>query len=772
MVPPGECTYAGRKRRKPVQKRKPAMGAEKSNPSKRHRDRLNAELDHLASLLPLPPDIIAKLDKLSVLRLSVSYLRVKSFFQALQEARVWPAGTLSSGESPYGGRPVQEGRLLLESLNGFALVVSAEGMIFYASATIMDYLGFHQTDVMHQNIYDYIHVDDRQDFCRQLHWAMDPPRATCAPSPRSEADDTMLERLLGAQEGGLGLSPEYSAFLTRCFVCRVRCLLDSTSGFLTMQFQGRLKFLFGQKKKTPSGATLPPPLSLFCTVAPVILTSVAEMRMNSAFLRAKHRSDMDSRSKATTNLCEPELRQKHDYLAVTALLHPTLTGRSSEESTVTAHRAQMDSVCWARVLARAPCLSLRGNSNFIPNPKAGALDKEEEGQQRMPSVSEKLKRPREVRGYPRPSETPPSWVTGPHSREDGGKRRIEPGVGDPRPTCVVPHGSCVSFPGTQGMSSASGLATPPSDSSASHHGAYCRQTNRPLRAVHQAQVNPPTHHVPHSNLGTQLPPSGVQCFVARGFSIERANLPGLPVPGGAPCSPLSLEVPVKVENNAGSQDVANGSPSSRVWLGASGVVTFSAKVHLKTEPDHQPQACPQTPGPYRRATAGSCRELAPLYPAHCALLERRTPHHLCIPGRRESQHTPLGDDCRASGAGPVVKCEPLDSLSVALLKLKREMGQPIPLSKKSVFTPHQPSASSSHSDTCSSTRAHRGRGHRKQAALHLCAMSPSLEPGTKPGMETMDDEVLRAPQFAIPQTSPVTAFDKYKLSDGVTPECS
>ncbi|XP_049504289.1 aryl hydrocarbon receptor repressor-like [Panthera uncia] len=133
----------------------------------------------------------------------------------------------------------------------------------------------------------------------------------------------------------------------------------------TMQFQGKLKFLFGQKRKTPSGTVLPPRLSLFCIVVPVLLPSVAEMKMKSAFLRVKHRVDVsgsvDTKAKAASSLCDPASHGKPHCLA----------GRSIGEN-ISVLKAQADAGCWARVPARAPCPCLRSSPDLVSDPEGAA----------------------------------------------------------------------------------------------------------------------------------------------------------------------------------------------------------------------------------------------------------------------------------------------------------------------------------------------------------------------------------------------------------------
>ncbi|XP_036750384.2 aryl hydrocarbon receptor [Manis pentadactyla] len=305
--------YASRKRRKPVQKTVKPVPAEgiKSNPSKRHRDRLNTELDRLASLLPFPQDVINKLDKLSVLRLSVSYLRAKSFFDvALKCSPADRNGVQDNCRTKFReGLNLQEGESLLQALNGFVLVVTTDALVFYASSTIQDYLGFQQSDVIHQSVYELIHTEDRAEFQRQLHWALNPLQCIDSGQRIDEANGLPQPAVYYNTDQ---LPSENSSFMERCFVCRLRCLLDNSSGFLAMNFQGRLKYLHGQNKKGQDGSILPPQLALFAVATPLQTPSILEIRTKNFIFRTKHKLDFtptgcDAKGKIVLGYTEAEL---------------------------------------------------------------------------------------------------------------------------------------------------------------------------------------------------------------------------------------------------------------------------------------------------------------------------------------------------------------------------------------------------------------------------------------------------------------------------------
>ncbi|CAN8201053.1 unnamed protein product [Coccothraustes coccothraustes] len=381
--------YAGRRRRKPVPRATrpgPAEGGG-SNPSKRHRERLNRELERLAGLLPFPPDVVAGLDKLSVLRLSAGFLRARSFLGvALKNAGAKEAqrdGACGTGPA-LGSAAVPEGELLLQALNGFVLVVTSEGLIFYSSHTIQDYLGFHQTDVMHQSVFELIHTEDQPEFRRNLHWALDAPR-TPGGEPSPAAGNSLSSSAVIYKPDQL--PPENSSFLERSFVCRFRCLLDNSSGFLALNLQGRLKFLHGQNKRSEDGSVLPPQLALFAISTPLQPPSILQIRTKNMIFRTKHKLDFtplacDAKGKIVLGYTEAELRMcgtGYQFVHAADMLYCAenhVRMMKTGESGLTVFRLLTKDNRWKWVQANARLVYKNGKPEYIVVTQRPLVDEE------------------------------------------------------------------------------------------------------------------------------------------------------------------------------------------------------------------------------------------------------------------------------------------------------------------------------------------------------------------------------------------------------------
>ncbi|XP_058122731.1 uncharacterized protein LOC131293652 [Anopheles ziemanni] len=337
--------YATKRRRRNGKsiKTTPKEGITKSNPSKRHRERLNAELDLLASLLPFEQNILSKLDRLSILRLSVSYLRIKSYFQVVMHKDKSENGLLpqSVSDESYRARDftsydhsfIVDSDMFLQALNGFIMILTCEGEVFFATHTIESYLGFHQSDIIHQSVYELVHSEDREELQKQLLW------------------NSFLPADLSGIQLTEALVPEKDKLLERSFTVRFRCLLDNTSGFLRLDIRGRVKVLHGQNKKNEE-----PPLALFAFCTPFGPPSLLEIPPKENMFKSKHKLDfslvsMDHKGKNTLGYSDSELANMggydlvhYDDLAYVASAHQELlkTGASG----MIAYRYQKKDGAW------------------------------------------------------------------------------------------------------------------------------------------------------------------------------------------------------------------------------------------------------------------------------------------------------------------------------------------------------------------------------------------------------------------------------------------
>nr|NP_001071651.1 transcription factor protein [Ciona intestinalis]BAE06305.1 transcription factor protein [Ciona intestinalis] len=317
----GGAQYAGKKRRRPQPKKDKDSGeSSKSNPSKRHRDRLNSELDHLAKLIPFPEEVINKLDKLSILRLAVAYLRNKSYYTDVNKRNEIdhdPALYLSNNtrnEVPCFSE--SESELSLMAINGFIIVVPQDFNIFYVSETVQEYLGFPQCDVMNQSMLDLIHAEDRDLFTRQMY--MNPK---CPPKTTPPVDGETPQVPEYTNHGlSANMFKELSrnGMLYRSFICRLRCLLDNSSGFLALHFTGHLRLIPGQNRRGEQNILLPPEQALFLYATPLQSPSILEIRTKNFIFRTKHKLDytplgVDAKGKIVLGYTEQQLRQRSGY---------------------------------------------------------------------------------------------------------------------------------------------------------------------------------------------------------------------------------------------------------------------------------------------------------------------------------------------------------------------------------------------------------------------------------------------------------------------------
>uniref|UniRef100_A0AAR2IUQ2 Hypoxia-inducible factor 1-alpha n=1 Tax=Pygocentrus nattereri TaxID=42514 RepID=A0AAR2IUQ2_PYGNA len=129
---------------------------EKSRDAARCRRGKESEVFYeLARQLPLPHNVSSHLDKASIMRLTISYLRMRKLLssdEAVEESEL---------ESQLNG-------FYLKALEGFLMVLSEDGDMVYLSENVCKCMGLTQFDLTGHSVFDFAHPCDHEEMREML----------------------------------------------------------------------------------------------------------------------------------------------------------------------------------------------------------------------------------------------------------------------------------------------------------------------------------------------------------------------------------------------------------------------------------------------------------------------------------------------------------------------------------------------------------------------------------------------------------------------------
>ncbi|KAB1274516.1 Neuronal PAS domain-containing protein 1 [Camelus dromedarius] len=247
----------------PPPRRPPSLQAQRKeksrNAARSRRGKENLEFFELAKLLPLPGAISSQLDKASIVRLSVTYLRLRRF--AALGAPPWglraagpPAGLAPGRRGPVAlVSEVFEQHLgghILQSLDGFVFALNQEGKFLYISETVSIYLGLSQVELTGSSVFDYIHPGDHSEVLEQLGLRAPTPGPPTPPSILSSSSSSSSSSSLADTpeiETSPTEVPPSSRMQERSFFIRMKSTLTKrglhvkASGYKVIHVTGRLR---------------------------------------------------------------------------------------------------------------------------------------------------------------------------------------------------------------------------------------------------------------------------------------------------------------------------------------------------------------------------------------------------------------------------------------------------------------------------------------------------------------------------------------------------